>query len=149
MHGAASITYRLLSPFPIPPPPITSWILELSPTGGDTSRVTQDNPQVTNTTFTGLQVATQYRVRVAGANVRGVGVFSDTATAMTKVSACWVISSPFRNVQMVEWNGGMPMVDGFFSRDIFFPAFFFFFFFQVQPYNRKYRSIGHCVWSTS
>ena len=25
--------------------------------------------------------------------------------------------------------------------------FFFFFFFQVQPYNRKYRSIGHWVWS--
>ena len=24
-----------------------------------------------------------------------------------------------------------------------------FFFFQVQPYNRKYRSIGHCVWSMS
>ena len=23
------------------------------------------------------------------------------------------------------------------------------FFFQVQPYNRKYRSIGHCVWSMS
>ena len=27
--------------------------------------------------------------------------------------------------------------------------FFFFFFFQVQPYNRKYRSIGHRVWSMS
>ena len=26
---------------------------------------------------------------------------------------------------------------------------FFFFFFQVQPYNRKYRSIGHRVWSKS
>ena len=26
---------------------------------------------------------------------------------------------------------------------------FFFFFFQVQPYNRKYRSIGHRVWSMS
>ena len=25
----------------------------------------------------------------------------------------------------------------------------FFFFFQVQPYNRKYRSIGHRVWSMS
>ena len=24
---------------------------------------------------------------------------------------------------------------------------FSFFFFQVQPYNRKYRSIGHRVWS--
>ena len=24
---------------------------------------------------------------------------------------------------------------------------FFSFFFQVQPYNRKYRSIGHRVWS--
>ena len=31
---------------------------------------------------------------------------------------------------MVEWNGGMPMVDGFFSRDIFFPAFFFFFWYH-------------------
>ena len=28
-------------------------------------------------------------------------------------------------------------------------SFFFFFFFQVQPYNRKYRSIGHRVWSMS
>ena len=27
--------------------------------------------------------------------------------------------------------------------------FFFFFFFQVQPYNRKYRCIGHRVWSMS
>ena len=27
--------------------------------------------------------------------------------------------------------------------------FFFFFFLQVQPYNRKYRSIGHRVWSMS
>ena len=27
--------------------------------------------------------------------------------------------------------------------------FFFFFFFHVQPYNRKYRSIGHRVWSMS
>ena len=27
--------------------------------------------------------------------------------------------------------------------------FFFFFFFQVQPYNRKYRSIGRRVWSMS
>ena len=27
--------------------------------------------------------------------------------------------------------------------------FFFFFFFQVQPYNRKYRSIGDHVWSMS
>ena len=26
---------------------------------------------------------------------------------------------------------------------------FFLFFFQVQPYNRKYRSIGHRVWSMS
>ena len=25
--------------------------------------------------------------------------------------------------------------------------FFLFFFFQVQPYNRKYGSIGHRVWS--
>ena len=131
-----------LPPPPPPPPPshsrhhrpITSWILELSPTGGDTSRVTQDNPQVTNTTFTGLQVATQYRVRVAVANVRGVGVFSDTATAMTKVSACWVLCSSQLTLPECS-NGGMPMVDGFFSRDIFSPAFFFFF--QVQPCNRK------------
>ena len=26
---------------------------------------------------------------------------------------------------------------------------YFFLIFQVQPYNRKYRSIGHCVWSMS
>ena len=30
-----------------------------------------------------------------------------------------------------------------------FMLFFSFFFFQVQPYNRKYRSIGHRVWSMS
>ena len=85
-----AITYPILSS-PQPPAitpdttaPIISWILELSPTGGNISLVTQDNPQVTNTTFTGLQVATEYRVRVAGVNVRRVGDFSDTATAMTR-----------------------------------------------------------------
>ena len=26
---------------------------------------------------------------------------------------------------------------------------YFFLIFQVQPYNRKYRSTGHCVWSMS
>ena len=31
----------------------------------------------------------------------------------------------------------------------FSPGFYLFFIFQVQPYNRKYRSIGHRVWSMS
>ena len=43
-------------------------------------------------------------------------------------------------------NGGTVTFDLCYFEKSWFD-FNFFFFFQVQPYNRKYRSIGHRVWS--
>ena len=42
--------------------------------------------------------------------------------------------TPLTSLMVIEEEGGFIL---------------FIYFFQVQPYNRKYRSIGHRVWSMS
>ena len=67
--------------------PPTAWTLELSLTSGDLlQQRTEEDPDTTTAIFTDLSAGTEYRVRVAGVNTRGTGLFSDTATASTNSS---------------------------------------------------------------
>ena len=66
-------------------PPI-GWDIQLT-TGETVRRMTRYNPHLYNTTFTDLNPGTEYRVRVAGVNIRGSGTFSEYANAQTNGSA--------------------------------------------------------------
>ena len=64
--------------------PPTSWRIELNQTGGgEREIIIQPDPQTTSFTLTGLEANTEYSVRVAGENSRGIGTFSLSATAQT------------------------------------------------------------------
>ena len=65
-------------------PPI-GWDIQLSltTTGQTVHRMTPYDPNLYNTTFTDLNPGTEYRVRVAGVNTRGSGIFSEYANTQT------------------------------------------------------------------
>ena len=65
-------------------PPI-GWDIQLSltTTGETVHRMTPYDPNLYNTTFRDLNPGTEYRVRVAGVNTRGSGIFSEYANAQT------------------------------------------------------------------
>ena len=64
--------------------PPTGWSVELSSNGEVVDAVGQDSPDFTIASLGGLQPGTQYTVRVAGLNTRGLGNFSEPVTTSSK-----------------------------------------------------------------
>ena len=64
--------------------PPTAWVIEIYVINGVFVRnVTVDGPGTNMTVLTSLSPGTVYMIRVAGISVRGVGNYTDFATAQT------------------------------------------------------------------